>query len=95
VSSDERLRYISPTFFDALVTDYPESFMFHPLVVSLWIFFLILVLCVNIYILAIITSTTQMTLSNYALPWSPNVYLLVGVLIQVGYRMCNRIHSPS
>jgi hypothetical protein len=70
-------------FVDSLVTDCPKSFMFHPLVLIFWITSLILVLCANIYILIMMTSTTQLTLSNYALPWSPNVYLLVGVFIQV------------
>ncbi len=68
---------------DALVTYYPKSVMFHPVVLITWITSLTLILCANIYILAKMTSNTQMTLSSYALPWSPNIYLLVGVFIQV------------
>jgi hypothetical protein len=80
---------------DALVTDCPSSFTFHPLVLIAWIVFPILILCANIYILTMMASTTKLTLSNYALPWPPNVYLLVGVFLQVSYMVCNSICSPS
>ena len=59
------------------------SNMLHPLLLVPWTMYLILSFCANVYILAQMTSGEQLTLSNYALPWSPNVYLVVGVLIQV------------
>jgi hypothetical protein len=64
------------------VTEYANN-IFSPVILVPWIAWLILSLCANIYILAKMTTSEQLTLKNYALPWSPNIYLVVGVLIQV------------
>jgi hypothetical protein len=59
------------------------SNMLHPLLLVPWMLWLVVSLCANLYVLAEMTSSEQLTLSNYALPWSPDIYLVVGVLIQV------------
>jgi hypothetical protein len=64
------------------MAEYASS-MLHLLILIPWILWLVLSLCANLYILAKMTSPEQLTLSNYVLPWSPNVYLVVGVFIQV------------
>lgn len=59
------------------------STMIHPLLIITWIIWLVLSLCANLYILISMTSGNQLALSNYTLPWSQNLYLVVGVFIQV------------
>lgn len=49
----------------------------------LWNVFLVLLLSANIYLLARMATPSQMAAQNFALPWSSNIYLLVGVFVQV------------
>lgn len=64
------------------VTKYASN-MFGSFLLIPWIAWLIVSLYANTYIVAKMTTSEQLTLRNYALPWSPNIYLVVGVLIQV------------
>ena len=65
------------------VLDSPHSFLFQPLPLLLWNAVLALLLSATLYVLSAMASPSQLSAKNYALPWSPNVYLLVGVFVQV------------
>ena len=52
-----------------------------------WNMFLFLLLAANTYVLAQMSLPSQMSKQNYTLPWSSNLYLLVGVFVQVMLRI--------
>ena len=49
----------------------------------LWNILLMFLLGANIYVLTRIGAPSQMSAQNYALPWGSDIYLLVGVFVQV------------
>ena len=69
--------------FNTWVLDSPHSFLFQPLPLFLWNAVLVLLLCATLHVLSAMASPSQLSAKNYALPWSPNAYLLVGVFVQV------------
>ena len=61
----------------------PCPFLLRPLPLALWILFLSLVLAANAHIVHNMTSPQQLFDQNYAIPWKPSLYIVVGVFIQV------------
>lgn len=61
----------------------PYPFLFHPVVLMVWISFLCLVLAASSYVIQGMTTPQQLIDQIYALPWNPTLYIAVGVSIQV------------
>ncbi|MCJ1394522.1 hypothetical protein MMC18_007401 [Xylographa bjoerkii] len=70
--------------------DSPHSALFRPIPLVVWNMFLLLLLSANLYVLGVMTKPVQMSAENYALPWSPNVYLLVAVFVQSIFQVLER-----
>ena len=56
-------------------------FLLTPLALALWIAFLSLVFAANVYIIHNMTRPQQLSDQNYALPFKPSLYIVVGVSI--------------
>lgn len=65
------------------ITNCPHSFFFHPLALIFWLSSLVFLLSATIYVLVQMSQLSQTLLQNYNMPWPTNVYLVVGVLVQV------------
>ena len=63
----------------------PYPFLLQPIAFLLWIAFLGLVFCANMYLVIGMTTPHQLDVENYALPWNPSLYIVVGVTIQVHF----------
>jgi hypothetical protein len=65
------------------IIDYPNFFLFRQYIFVIWLGFLLLLSIFGIYISTIMKSNARAGLLNFVMPLSPNLYLIVGVFVQV------------
>ena len=75
------IRYLREV--DIWMNGSPYPFLLRPWPLTLWITFLALLFTANSYVVHSMTMPQQLSDQNYALPWNPSLYIVVGVFIQV------------
>ena len=63
----------------------PYPFLLRRWPLTIWMMFLALTFAANSYIVHHMTTTQQLYDLNYALPWNPSLYIVIGVFIQVAF----------